>query len=437
MSEWKFYFETYGCKVNQYESQTIKEVWQSLGGIESGRPEDADYICINSCAITSRAERDARNAVYRLRRLAPQAKIILTGCGAQLFEVFKPVKKALYTKPDLCLEQSRKEALLMGPEYALSGSQASTRPIPTAPVRFSRARAIVKIQDGCKQNCTYCIVPKIRTELYSEPPEEILKECRRLAENGHAELVISGINLRQYGKERTEYGDFWDLLAWLDKELAAHYQDKLRLRISSIEPAQLGEKALRTLGACSLVCPHLHLSLQHASEKILRDMGRGHYKAEHILEFTEELRRYWPTFALGADLLIGFPGEDANDLRKLLEFIESSPLSYAHVFPYSARPGTAAGMRMDQIPRRIRQERAELVRRAVKDKTHAFIEKISRLKMMTVAPERRLDVKTAMHRGVNEYYVPCYMPEGGLEKGLVRVRPQKIIDGGLLVKRSY
>lgn len=435
MSEWKFYFETYGCKVNQHESQTFREAWRRLGGIESDKPEEAAYICINSCAITSRAERDARNAVYRLRRQAPQAKIILAGCGAQFFEAFKPVKKAHYAKPDLCLPQAGKNALLLGPEHVLRGGQAPAAPFSAIPAHFKRARAIVKVQDGCRQNCAYCIVPQIRTVLRSEAPERVLEECRLLAGNGHTELMISGINLRQYGKDSPEYGDFWDLLAFLDRELAVDWQGRLRLRISSIEPAQLGEKALRTLAESRLVCPHLHLSLQHASLKILREMGRGHYRAQDILEFTDELGHFWPVFALGADLLLGFPGEDERDLQDLLAFIEAAPLSYAHVFPYSARPGTVAGARRDQIPQRIRQERAELVRTAVKGRQSAFWKKISVLREMTIAPERGPDAKNGLLRGVNEYYVPCFMEAAISGTGLAPVRPLKVIEGGLLVER--
>lgn len=437
MVEWKFYFETYGCKVNQHESQSIREAWQKLGGSETALPEEADYICINSCAITSKAERDARNAIYRLRRQASRAKIILTGCGAQLFETFKPLRNANYAKPDLCLPQGAKNALLFGPEHVLSAGRSPAKTTLSPPAHFNRARAIVKVQDGCKQNCTYCIVPKIRTDLYSEAPEKILEECRFLADNGHAELVISGINLRQYGKDRVECGDFWNMLAWLDKELAVDYADKLRLRISSIEPSQLDDEALHTLASCRLVCPHLHLSLQHASGKILRQMGRGHYRAEHVLDFTGRLASYWPTFALGADLLVGFPGEDERDLEELLAFIEVSAISYAHVFPYSARPGTVAGARRDQIPQKQRQERAELVRSVIKAKRQAFWQENLRMRGMAIAAERKPDAKTGRIRGINEYYVPCYMKEDVPCDGLVEVRPLQIIEEGLLVERLH
>lgn len=432
MRKWKFYFETFGCKVNQYESQAYAEAWRGLGGLETEKPEEADYIFINSCAITARAERDARNAVYRLRRQSPSARIILAGCAVELFEAFHPRRKANYAKPDLCLRQSAKAALFHGPEPVLAGG-AELPPLKLSPERFDRARAIVKVQDGCRQNCAYCIVPKIRTELQSEEPGKILEECRRLYANGHAELMISGVNLRLYGKDRPEYGDFWDLLAWLDKELARDFPDGPRLRLSSIEPAQLGEKALRTLAEGRLICPHLHLSLQHASPKVLREMGRGHYRTGDILDFCRELSRVWPLFSLGADILTGFPGESGEDVRILLDFIENSPLTYAHVFPYSARPGTVAAARSDQIPQKIRQERAKLLRVSVRRKQLAFWEKVSLLPEMRIICEYKPDGESGLTRGVNEFYIPCFsrQPPG---RGITRARALGVIEKGLLVE---
>lgn len=434
MSSWKFYFETYGCKVNQHESQLYREAWQELGGIECQNPAEANYICINSCAITARAERDARNAIYRLRRLAPQAKIILTGCAAQFLASLPKFKNECSAKVDFFLPQSAKGDLAAGPQalFAANGSSAPIKlPFPT---HFTRARAIVKVQDGCRQNCTYCIVPQTRSALQSVAPDKVLNECRQLAENGHGELMLSGINLRHYGKDNGNYGDFWDLLAFLDKELAQDYAAKLRLRISSIEPSQLTEKALQVLSESRLLCPHLHLSLQHASPKLLKEMGRGHYKAEQVLDFTKQLRKIWPIFALGADLLIGFPGESEEDLKFLQDFITAAPFSYAHVFPYSQRQGTIAGARMDQLPQRLRRERASSIRAQIKDKKADFLQKLCALREMTIAPEIVREKNSGLVRGVNEYYVPCYLKIPQELSGLTKVKPLLLLEEAILVE---
>lgn len=432
MAEWTFYFETYGCRVNQHETALLREAWERLGGIFTQNAESADYICINSCAITAKAERDARNAVYRLRRLAPNAVIILTGCAAQLFPAIIPPHKAHLPFPDLRILQAEKNILLNGPEECLQkGSDKSNAPLRGIIERFDRSRAIVKVQDGCRQYCAFCIVPQTRAQLYSANPENILEECRILASNGHAELVLSGINLRQYGRDRPEYGDFWDLLVLLDRELAKDFSGQLRLRVSSIEPAQLNEKALRTFAEAELLCPHLHLSLQHASQTVLRAMGRGHYQANDILRFIERLTSIWPVIGLGADLLLGFPGEKEEDLRILLEFIEELPLTYAHVFPFSPRPGTKAALMPDQLPLKLRRERAEIVREKISVKKAAFWKKQCELASMTLVMER--DRHAAGFRGVNEYYVPCFVKDRQAERKMARVKAIRPLKEGLLV----
>lgn len=447
MENWKFYIVTFGCKVNQYESQLCREAWLNLGGEETEKPEDADYICVNSCAITARAERDARNAINRLRAAAPGAGIILTGCAAQFFEDFRHGKGAARRRPDIRVEQSRKELILEGPQKLLGSVEESeadclNHMTPNTARhgfhierQFKRSRAVVKVQDGCVQNCAYCIVPQTRPKLASKAPEKILAECQALIEAGHAEIMISGVNLRLYGKDRPEYGDFWDMLARLDRGLAPLRQGRARLRISSVEPSMLGEKALQTLAQARLICPHLHLSLQHASPKILAEMGRGSYKAEDILDFTTELSALWPVFALGADILVGFPGETEEDIKTLLDFIDASPLSYAHVFPYSIRPGTAAGTRKDQIPQRVRRETAARIRERVNAKKSRFWERLCRLPALTVAPETASMPEKGLCRGVSEFYAPCFMPVAGGLAGLVRVRPVKNLKEGILAER--
>lgn len=434
MGGWKFYLATFGCKVSQHESQEIKEAWLGLGGLEAASPEEADYICVNSCAITARAERDARNALNRLRSAAPSARIILTGCAAQFFGSFQPRKNAPHARPDLIVPQKQKQSLLSGPAalFESAGAPAAGRKYPR---RFARARAIVKVQDGCVQNCAYCIVPQTRPGLKSESPETILEECAALADNGHAELVISGINLRLYGADRPECGDLWDLLAFLDRELSKRGKGAPRLRISSIEPSQLSEKALETLAESKLLCPHLHLSLQHASPKVLRDMGRSHYNARDILDFMDRLAGAWPVFALGTDIIVGFPGEDEADLRDLLDFIEACPLTYAHVFPYSARPGTKAGERPDQISKGERLRRAGLIRERISRKKRAFWEKIAKLPETLAVLENPPGINDGRVKGVNEFYAPCFFEGLGGGMGLVRARPLGVLQDGLLVER--
>ncbi|MBD5646615.1 MAG: MiaB/RimO family radical SAM methylthiotransferase [Desulfovibrio sp.] len=439
MAPWTFHILTFGCKVNQYESQAIREAWRAQGGIEAAAPEEADVVLINSCAVTSRGERDARNAVFRARRAAPEARILLAGCAARLFEAFRPRPGAEWAAPDLCLGNEQKPLLLAGPWTLLLDGAESPAWAPYRITAFNRARAVLKVQDGCVHRCTYCIVPQTRGAPRSRPPEEALAEARALLAAGHAELVISGINLGQYGRDRPEYGDFWQLLRFLDAGLAPDFAGRARLRVSSLEPSQLDARGIETLASCGMLCPHLHISLQHASPKVLRRMGRGHYSAADLEEALGRVAAFWPRLGLGADILVGFPGETEEDFRILLETLERLPLSYAHVFPYSRRPATAAAKFAGHLPQKLRQERAAAARAVVERQTQRFRERQLGLARMLVAPDDGEARGAAVRKGVNEYYVPCFFTAllpGGAEgrRRLVAARPVGVDARGLLVE---
>lgn len=418
MSEWLFYIRTFGCKINQCESQLLREAWQKKGGIETDQPELADYILINSCAITGRAERNARNAVFRLKKLAPGAKVILCGCAAQFYDDFQPRKKANRALPDLCVPQKEKGTLLAGPRPAA---------MPDAPLLtgYYRARPVIRVQDGCSQGCSYCIVPLTRGKSRSREHGEILEECQGLARAGYGELVLSGINLRQYHDK----GDFWSLLAWLDRELSPEFQGRLRLRISSIDPHMLDDRGLATLAQGRLVCPHLHLSLQHASEPILRAMGRRHYTIEKVLDQCRKLASLWPVFGLGADFITGFPGETERDVNTLLEAIEELPLTYAHIFPYSRRQGTVAASLPGQIVKKEKERRAWQARAKIAAKQKRFWAAQGELSEMWIVAD------SDQSRGVNEYYAPCVFREPvPPSHGQIKAEPVGLCEEGLLVK---
>ena len=449
MPSWTFHILTFGCKVNQYESQAIREAWQALGGNPVAGPRAADVILINSCAVTGRAERDARNAVFRMRREAPRARIILAGCAARLFAAFRPRPGAEWACPDLCLDNDAKSRLLGGPwpEEPAGGETAGIAPGLYPPFRiaaFSRARAVLKVQDGCVHRCTYCIVPQTRGAPRSRPPQEAVAEARGLLAAGHAELVLSGINLGQYGRDRPEYGDFWQLLRQLDAALAPEFAGSARLRLSSLEPSQLDARGLEVLAGCHMVCPHLHLSLQHASPAVLRRMGRGHYSVAGLERALAALATFWPRMGLGADILVGFPGETEEDFQFLLETLERLPLSYAHVFPYSRRPGTAAAQFAGHLPLRVRQERAAAARAVVERRQRHFWEGQLGLPRVFVAPDAGGDgaETNGLRKGVNEYYVPCHfrrpflMGAGNGRRPLVEARPVGLDARGLVVEAA-
>ena len=503
MSAWKFYLVTFGCKVNQYETQSLREAWLAQGGVECSAPAEADVVCVNSCAITSKGERDARNAVFRLRREAPSSRLILTGCAARLFADYKPRPGAIWAAPDLLVPQEEKSRLLHGPWADIDGEGViqsagmlgATAPAATVAVAspaqaeakaskqafppfqisaFKRARPVLKVQDGCAHRCTYCIVPSTRGKPRSRPVDDIVSEARRLLQAGHTEIMVSGINLGQYGRG-ADTGDFWSLLRTLDAALAPEFADQARLRVSSLEPGQLDQEGLDALMACRMLCPHLHISLQHGSQAVLKRMGRGHYTPAMLEHAVSALSSHWPVMGLGADIIAGFPGETEDDMRQLLELIDRLPMSYAHVFPYSRRPGTAADRFDGQIAQSLKLERAARLREAVARKQQAFLAEQLKLPRILVAadnpqafaepapaeaaaqaglagaapadvtganaPEAAAKLKKNTIKGVNEYYAACAIrlpaqgKRPGADAGLLPARPVGLTEKGLVVEQ--
>lgn len=421
----KFHVSTLGCKINQYESEALTESWRAQGLVEAAVPDEAQVLLVNSCAVTSRAVSDLRALVRRLRKTNPGARIVVTGCAAQV------LREELSAMPevDVVVPQDRKTDLLHWPlEPHATEPLPQPRPFPPFQIgAFNRARAVVKVQDGCSHGCTYCIVPLTRGASVSREPDEVLSEMRRLLGAGYRELVLSGVNLRQFGRDLPSPLDFWDLLARIEHELSPQWAGRARLRLSSVEPGQLGAKALEVLGASRLVAPHLHLSLQSGDSEVLRRMGRGHYRPEQVLEFLAQLERFWPRQGLGADLLTGFPGETEAQYENSYAFCRALPLTYAHVFPYSPRPGTPAADWPDALPKAERTARAARLRGLAESRKRAFLKSLAELPELTVL------VETGEGNGVCEYYAQCQVRGQGLRPGsLVRMRPEGVEDGRLV-----
>ena len=451
MADWTFFLATFGCKVNQYESQALREAWQALGGRETGDPAAAAWIVLNTCAVTARAVSDARQAVRGLRRQAPDAGIVLAGCAASA------AGSELAALPGVAavIAQSDKERLLAGPPF-VSSLPAGLRPAPDRlPVpdwpafriaSFRRSRPVLKVQDGCSHGCAYCIVPLARGPARSRAPEDVLDEAKRLLAAGYREIMLSGVNLHQYRAPGADRADFWDLLARLDSALAPQWQGRARLRLGSIDPAQFGAKAWDTLAAARLVCPHVHVSLQSGSPAVLRRMGRGHYDPAAMTEAARALSAIWPVFGLGADVLVGFPGESRDECQETLDLLNALPLSYAHVFPYSRRPGTAAASLPD-LPGSEKRERAALIRTLAAQKQHVFLQRLLDMPELRLAldawpdspddpPGDLEDTQGAgQTRGITEFYAACILPAGSVKtdsRELLRARPAGLAGRRLL-----
>ncbi len=414
---------TLGCKINQYESQAIAESLQGRGFVYAHTPAAAQTLIINSCAVTSRAVRDLKKTCRQAGRFNPGARIIITGCAAQVLEQ----ELSLLREADMVIPQKNKNMLLNGlgpsmepaekyPEYSISD--------------YFRARAVVKVQDGCSHKCTYCIVPLTRGQSRSRSPGVILDEIIRLLNKGFSEIILGGINLRLYGRDLSPGIDFWDLIIFLHERLPSGPNQKFRIRLSSLEPSELNSKAFETLSTAKMLCPHLHISLQSGSPAVLEKMNRSHYNPSDLISFSRKLKLIWPLYSMGADILAGFPGETEKDFDQTMMLVQNLPLSYAHIFPYSPRPGTPAAKFPRQVAHNEKKLRASELNTLIQAKRQDFLQLLAREKTIDVVMETQT-------KGMSEHYVECCFekPPSFKPRQMVRVKPLRIQDRKLIVEQ--
>ena len=353
-----FSLQNFGCRVNQAEAFAWAEEFQRRGLTLEKNPGRGDLVIVNTCTLTGRADRDVRRFIRTVGRENPAARVVVTGCLADrarlelegLADIWRFIPNS--QKADL-------PALVLGP--AETGAEAAV-PVEVEPFR---SRALLKIQHGCDFRCTFCVIPGVRGRSMSLPPRTVVERLRALAGRGFREVVLTGIHLCSYGRDLRPS---WGLAELLAKAEEAGLP--LRLRLSSLDPRALDETLVRAMTTSSAVCPHFHLSLQHGSERLLGRMGRrggaSMYKA-----ILGGLRDRSPQAALGADIIVGFPGESEGDFEETRQFLEGSPLTYLHVFSYSPRPGTPAAS-WPQVPSQVIKERAAALRRISAAKNLAF-----------------------------------------------------------------
>ena len=342
----KVHFITFGCRTNLYDTEFIKSNLKLKGIVETDNLKEADYIIINSCAVTKKAERDSRKALNRaLREKKPEARVIFTGCVANI----KRIGKADF-------EGSHKEVLKL---FDIPPEEAILRDYT------SRTRATLKVQEGCNFQCTYCIIRKARGRSRSRPLSVILKELEILYSKGFREVMITGIQVGDWGRE-------WNKdLPYLLEEMVRAFPE-MRFRLSSIFPAHVSERLLEVYKRYPQnLLPHMHISLQSASNKILRDMKRP-YTIEFYERVVGRLLKEIPDLSVGTDIIVGFPTERDEDFMETYEFVERFPFAYVHVFEYSPREGTPAASMKPVFPDRIKKERVRTLIELSKKKTLEF-----------------------------------------------------------------
>jgi len=399
----KIAITTLGCKINQYDSAVIQnrlEAQYSFVAFD----EPADCYVINTCTVTDRADWEARQLIRRAKRLNPAAKVLVTGCYAQV----NPDEVAGVAGVDYVVGLNRLDDLLRfveaspvnSPQVAVSDVKRErgvavlgTRALP------GHTRAFLKIQEGCNYTCTYCIIPTARGLSRSVTPREVMEQVKQLADSGYKEIVLTGIHLGGYGHDLKPKIDLTALVETIaDSGLMA------RLRLSSLDPREVPDRLLDLLAGSKVICPHLHICAQSGDDGILKAMRRN-YDTAYYRDLLTRVRERLPDAALGSDIIIGFPGESEAQFENSLQYFASLPLTYFHVFPYSSRRTTVAASMPDHVPMAVKKLRGRRMRELGAQKKRTFYARFLG-QTVSVLVQAKVDGASGTRRGFTRNYLP-------------------------------
>jgi threonylcarbamoyladenosine tRNA methylthiotransferase MtaB len=421
----KIVINTLGCKVNQYESASFLCSFEESGCRMAKKDEDADIVIINTCAVTAKAGSQSRRTVRRLMRRHPQAKIVITGCYAQmaaneLAEMIEtPICIVGNGNKHLLVEAALKESpcdLTM-----LMGKILKKKKICHLPMRGfgNRTRAYLRVQDGCNNFCTYCIVPYTRGPSLSLSLPEVMKQADRFQQARHKEIVLTGIHVGMYGRDLEEESDIADLMLTLCQS-----HPDIRFRLSSIEPTEISDKLLRTMSSCQNFMPHFHIPLQSGDDTILKRMHRG-YDRETFRTVVNKCRATFPDAAIGIDILTGFPGEEAEEFANTKTLLTELDATYFHVFPFSSRPGTQAATYKNQVSQAVREERVAELRAFGEEKRATFYKRYLGTKRPVLVEHKRN--RDGLLAGFTDNYIPvAFHGENNLMGKIIPIHLQQI-----------
>ena len=414
----KIFYYTFGCKVNQYETENIKQKFISRKYETAESFKDADICFINSCTVTSNADSKCRQFIHKVKKTNPQCIIILTGCFPQAFEE----KAAEMTECDIITGASMKTLI---PDILEEFLQNRHRIIRISPhekgEKFetmengeaeTRTRAYIKIQDGCDMYCSYCIIPYARGHIRSKEPTDLKNEVIRLGAAGHKEIVLTGINLCCYGKETGGRFDLSDAV-----KVASSAEGVERVRLGSLEPEMMTDNIISKLAEIPKFCPQFHLSLQSGCDRTLNAMNRKYTSSDYAM-ICQKIREHFPDCAITTDIMVGFPGETEEDFLKSAEFVKSMGFARAHIFPYSRREGTVAAKREDQVPENVKAQRAGIMEQICNESETEFLKTMVG-KTVKVLFER--ENCTEFHQGYSENYTQIKIPRKNSLKSLRRM----------------
>ena len=422
----KYAFYTLGCKVNQYETQAMQQLLLARGDTLGEFDGVCDCYIVNTCTVTAVSDKKSRNAIRRARKLNPNAVIGVCGCYAQTApEEIRKLDVDVLIGTDGRAEFLDKLAAAAAEKLRWehvedAGLPRAFEQLPTGGLA-ERTRALLKVEDGCNNFCTYCIIPYARGRVRSLPLENAVAEARKLAADGYREIVVNGIEISSWGWEWHDGSCLRQLLAALCAAVPS-----VRIRLGSLEPRTIDEEFCKTLSGFENLCPQFHLSLQSGSDSVLRRMHRK-YDSARYLQSVELLHRYFPGCAVTTDLIVGFPGETEEEFEASLALIRRCALSKVHIFPYSRREGTPAAKMPDQVPKAVKEARASRAAAVAAELEDAFHTSL----IGTEQPVLFEQPENGFYAGHAPNYAKVYTAPGELHNAVRRVRITELCRDGV------
>ena len=424
-----FAITTLGCKLNRYESEAISEQLVDCGWHPIEKEAKANFCVVNTCTVTQKAAMQSRQAVRKLIRNHPEALVVVTGCYAQVApEIFASMPGVHYvvgTSLKDRIAQLARPDKGRRPCVTLVQDISTRRPFQDLPIRRfgNRTRPFLKIQDGCDAFCTYCIIPRARGRSRSLKPEIVIKRIGALKASGYSEVVLCGIHIGKYGQDLTPKTSLTRLIRAIDGPKGVQ-----RLRLSSIEPAELSEELIDHMAASEQICPHLHIPLQSGDDDVLKRMNRP-YRSRFYSDLIHYIVKALPEVAIGADVLVGFPGETETAFENTCRLIEQLPVAYLHVFPFSVQKGTRAEGLKDRVPPETMKKRCKYLREIGQTKRKRFNERFISANLEVLIEGKR-DPGTGYLKGFTRNYIPVLVKgTNELFHQVVQVKLDRIEDG--------